>query len=219
MNDNSFDLLFKKAKKIRTNLLLYTEKCIKDNKKKEKSNEIYNLNNQTIFQEGSIEVSFQEFYVEKNVQIFTQQLENKENKLVSNISSMSFFHTSEKSLCIFPSLSTADKSTTKKKNDIKKKGDNNIKFLKQKSKTETEKLFLFNIGKNRFPIYYENVNKNINTFNGNLSYDYKKHNTIGKKYLKQLSKFLGVIIHKKKRIDKKSLTKRHFKKFKTRKYD
>ena len=80
-------------------------------------------------------------------------------------------------------------------------------------------MFLFNIGKNRFPIYYENVNKNINTFNGNLSYDYKKHNTIGKKYLKQLSKFLGVIIHKKKRIDKKSLTKRHFKKFKTRKYD
>ena len=80
-------------------------------------------------------------------------------------------------------------------------------------------MFLFDISKNKFPIYYENVNKNINTFNGNLSYDYKKHNTIGKKYLKQLSKFLGVIIHKKKRIDKKALTKRHFKKYKTRKYD
>ena len=132
---------------------------------------------------------------------------------------MSFYHTSEKSLCIFPTLST-EETITKKVNENEKKDNNNNIFLNKKSKTKSDKMIIFENNKNNFPIYYENdVYKNIKSFNGNLSYDCKKHNTIGKKYLKQLSIFLGVIIHKKKRIDKRPLTKRHSKKFKTKKYD
>jgi len=224
MNEVPFDLIYRKAKKIRTNLLLYTEKYIKQNQKKENNNKLNNLINQTQFQEVSMEVSFEEFYDEKNVQIFTQKFENKEKKVISHLSSISFYHISEKSLCTFKylsNLSTVESITKKNIENDKKKND--YFFFNKKSKTKTEKLekmFLFKKN-NNFPIDYENINKldhkNIKTFNGNLIYDYKKNITIGKKYLRNLSKYLGVLLYKKKKCDKKTLIKRYIKKYISRK--
>ena len=122
MNEGPFDLIYRKAKKIRTNLLLYTEKCIKQNQKKEHNSKINNLLSKNQFQEVSFEVSFEEFYSENTVQIFTQKFENKEKKIIPNLSSISFYHTSEKSLCTFKNisdLSTTNESTESIKNNNK----------------------------------------------------------------------------------------------------
>ena len=224
MNEEPFNPIYKKAKKIRTNLLLYTEKYIKQNQKKENNNKLNNLINQTQFQEVSMEVSFEEFYDEKNVQIFTQKFENKEKKVIPNLSSISFYHISEKSLCTFKylsNLSTVESITKKNIENDKKKND--YFFFNKKSKTKTEKIekmFLFKKN-NNFPIDYENINKhrnkNIKSINGNLTYDYKKNHTIGKKYLKNLSKYLGAILHKKKKSVKQSFIKKHSKHNKSKK--
>ena len=224
MNEEPFNPIYKKAKKIRTNLLLYTEKYIKQNQKKENNNKLNNLINQTQFQEVSMEVSFEEFYDEKNVQIFTQKFENKEKKVISHLSSISFYHISEKSLCTFKylsNLSTVESITKKNIENDKKKND--YFFFNKKSKTKTEKIekmFLFKKN-NNFPIDYENINKhrnkNIKSINGNLTYDYKKNHTIGKKYLKNLSKYLGGILHKKKKSVKQSFIKKHSKHNKSKK--
>ena len=230
MNEVPFDLIYRKAKKIRTNLLLYTEKCIKQNQKKEHNSKINNLLSKNQFQEVSFEVSFEEFYSENTVQIFTQKFENKEKKIIPNLSSISFYHTSEKSLCTFKNisdLSTTNESTESIKNNNneidKKNNDNYFYFFNKKSKTKTEKIekmFLFKKN-NNFPIDYENINKhrnkNIKSINGNLTYDYKKNHTIGKKYLKNLSKYLGAILHKKKKSVKQSFIKKHSKHNKSKK--
>ena len=218
MNEEPFNSIYKKAKKIRTSLLLYTEKYIKQNQKKENNNKLNNLINQTQFQEVSMEVSFEEFYDEKNVQIFTQKFENKEKKVIPHLSSISFYQISEKSLCTFKylsNLSTVQSMPKKNIENHKKKNDNF--FFNKKSKTKTEKIekmFLFKKN-NNFPIDYENINKhrnkNIKSINGNLTYDYKKNHTIGKKYLKNLSKYLGAILHKKKKSVKQSFIKKHSK--------
>ena len=224
MNEEPFNPIYKKAKKIRTNLLLYTEKYIKQNQKKENNNKLNNLINQTQFQEVSMEVSFEEFYDEKNVQIFTQKFENKEKKVISHLSSISFYHISEKSLCTFKylsNLSTVESITKKNIENDKKKND--YFFFNKKSKTKTEKIekmFLFKKN-NNFPIDYENINKhrnkNIKSINGNLIYDYKKNHTIGKKYLKNLNKYLEEILHKKKKSVKQSFIKKHSKHNKSKK--
>lgn len=223
MSEEHFNLIYKKAKKIRTNLLVYTEKNIKLKQKKENKNKINNILNQNIFQEGSMEVSFEEFFCGKNVQIFTENLDKNEKKVIPNLSKISFYHSSEKSLCSFKEITTVSTDTSFTKNNIanEKQKNKDYYFLNKKSKTKTELLFLFE--NDKYPIDYENVkkntNRNIQTFNGNLMYDYKRNNTIGKKYLRNLSKFLGVISHKKKKITKKSFIKRSNYKKKCKKED
>ena len=54
MNENIINGLYTKAKKIRTNLLLYTEKYIQKKQKQDKNlNILYNLENQRIYQKQS----------------------------------------------------------------------------------------------------------------------------------------------------------------------
>lgn len=205
MYDNISDTIYKKAKKIRTNLLLYTDKYIKQKQKKHNSNEILSLEKNNIYQKESMEVSFQEFYVESNIQIITHEVEKREKKIIPNLSSSISFHISENSLCIFknsPLLSTAE-SIPKKNVGVQK---NHNDFFNKKSKTKKEQMYIFGNNICNYHINSKNVNKknnnSIKTFNTNLFFYSKKNNTIGKKYLRNLSKYLGVISHKKKKIIK-----------------
>lgn len=222
MREEPFNLIYKKAKKIRTILLLYTEKNIK---RKENISRINNLYDQNIFQKGSMKVSFEEFYCENNVEIFTENLNKKDKKVFPNLSKTSSYCSSEKSLCIYKDISTisTDESFTKKEIGNEKKINNDITFFNKKSKTKNEKGFLFENNKNVFPINYDNVNKKNNktfkSFNDNLIDNYKRNNTFGKRYLRNLSKYLGVIRHKKKKINQKSFNKKYTKKYKNRKDD
>lgn len=214
--------IYNKAKKIRTDLLLYTEKYIKQKQKNNNnSNELLNIGNTNICKIESMEVNFEEFYFENNVEIFTQEVENQENKIIPNLQKISFYRGSEKSVLIFKNSSdlSTEESIKRKKNIYEKNlcNDKNI-FLFRKSKTKSEKKLNFenNLKKNQEGIYLENVNKNgnknIKTFNGNLFYIFKKRNIIGKKYLKNLSKYLGVKSHKKHKILKNILIKKYKKK-------
>lgn len=205
MHENISDTIYKKAKKIRTNLLLYTDKYIKQKQKNNNSNEILSLEKNNIYQKESMEVSFQEFYVESNIQIITHEVEKREKKIIPNISSSISFHIAENSFCIFknsPLLSTAE-SNPKKNINIQK---NQNYFFNKKSKTKNEQMYIFGNNICNYQIAIKNVNKksnnSINTFNTNLFFYSKKNNTIGKKYLKNLCKYLGVISHKKKKIIK-----------------
>lgn len=210
--------IYNKAKKIRTDLLLYTEKYIKQKQKNNNnSNELLNIGNTNICKIESMEVNFEEFYFENNVEIFTQEVENQENKIIPNLQKISFYKGSEKSVLIFKNSSdlSTEESIKRKKNIYEKNlcNDKNI-FLFRKSKTKSEKKLNFenNLKKNQEGIYLENVNKNgnknIKTFNGNLFSIFKKRNIIGKKYLKNLSKYLGVKSHKKHKILKNILIKK-----------
>ena len=207
MDENINNLLYIKAKKIRKDLLLYIEKNIKKNQQNEnKIKNLLSLKKNNMYQKESMKVSFQEIYIEKNTQIITQELENNKNKIIPNLSSESFFHISEKSLCSYKfssPLSTAESINQNKKNK------NN--FLNEKSKTITKNIFILENNKNKFPIDYENINKNknIKTFNGNLIVDCKKNKINGKKYLINLSKYLGLINHNKKKAKKNSSIKNY----------
>ena len=219
MAEDSVNSIYKKAIKVRANLLLYTEKCIKQSQKRKNSYNINYLQTQNLFQEGSMIICFEEFYDEKNLEIYTQELENKEKKIIPHLSSISFFHSSEKVLCKYNNLSDLStvESTTQKAVENIENNNNEKYFLNKKSKTKTEnkeKMFFFEKYDNKFIFNNENVNENKNennkTVNGNLTYDNKKHNAVGKKYLHNLSKYLGVI-HKKKKMGKKSLIKKQIK--------
>lgn len=211
MKENQNNSIYLKAKKIRTNLLLYTEKYIKEKKKNENnSKEILSLKNKNNCVIESMAVSFEEFYIESNVEIITQQMEKQEKRVIPNLPTMSFFHESKKSLGILknsPMLSTAESIPEKKVLDKKKK------FLEKKSRTISKKIGLDKnlngIDNNSEHINQNDKNKNIKTFDGNNCFNCcKKNNIIGKKYLKNLSKYLGVITHKKHKIAKHCLVKK-----------
>ena len=225
MNENIINGLYTKAKKIRTNLLLYTEKYIQKKQKQDKNlNILYNLENQRIYQKQSLEVSFQECYFKRNVQITTQEISNKEKLIISNLFSISFIHISEKSFCTFKSSSILSTGESIPKNNILKDDKQiiNIKnFLYKKSKTKTDKTIFFENNLNKFQIDYKNVNKiknkTINIFNDSLSINCINNNTIGKKYLRNLAKYLGVIPHRKKKKVEFSTIKKNIKKKKSHK--
>ena len=204
--------IYIKAKKIRTNLLLYTEKDIKEKQKKENySREILSLKNKNIFVIESMSVNFEEFYIERNVEIITQQMEKQEKIIIPNVPPMSFFHESKKSVYILknsPMLSTAESIPEQKVLNKKEK------FLEKKCRTKSEKIVLINNNLNGIDNDYEHINQNINnknikTFDGNNCLNCcKKNNLIGKKYLKNLSKYLGAMPHKKHKIVKNCLVKK-----------
>jgi len=212
MKENQNNSVYIKAKKIRTNLLLYTEKYIKEKQKKEKnSSEIISLKNSNSILIESMSVNFEEFYIERNVEIITQQMEKQEKKIIPNLPPMSFYHESKKSVYVLknsPMLSTAE--SIPKKNIFNKKN----KFLEKKCRTISEKIVLVNNNFNEIDNDYEHINKNINnknikTFDGNNCFNCcKKNNLIGKKYLRNLSKYLGVISHRKHKIVKHILVKK-----------
>jgi len=212
MKENQNNSVYIKAKKIRTNLLLYTEKYIKEKQKKEKnSSEIISLKNNNSILIESMSVNFEEFYIERNVEIITQQMEKQEKKIIPNLPPMSFYHESKKSVYVLknsPMLSTAE--SIPKKNIFNKKN----KFLEKKCRTISEKIVLVNNNFNETDNDYEHINKNINnknikTFDGNNCFNCcKKNNLIGKKYLRNLSKYLGVISHRKHKIVKHILVKK-----------
>ncbi len=212
MKENQNNSVYIKAKKIRTNLLLYTEKYIKEKQKKEKnSSEIISLKNNNSILIESMSVNFEEFYIERNVEIITQQMEKQEKKIIPNLPPMSFYHESKKSVYVLknsPMLSTAE--SIPKKNIFNKKN----KFLEKKCRTISEKIVLVNNNFNEIDNDYEHINKNINnknikTFDGNNCFNCcKKNNLIGKKYLRNLSKYLGVISHRKHKIVKHILVKK-----------
>ena len=215
MKENKINSIYKKAQKIRTNLLLFTEKYIKEKQRKDKnSNILCTLESQRKIQE-EMEISFEEFFIERNVQIITQELENKQKVIIPNLFSISSCYISEKSKCVFKSsslLSTVE--TIQNDNYIKGKQNNNINnFLSKKSKSISEIKLFFENNNNQFPI--EDVNKNIKTFNEILFTECIKNKTIGKKYLRNLSKYLGLISHNKKKIVKNISIKRHTKKKKS----
>ena len=221
MEESQNNSIYIRAKKIRTNLLLYTEKCIKEKQKKEtNSREILSLKNKNIFVIDSMSVNFEEFYIERNVEIITQQMEKQEKKIIPNLPPMSFFHESKKSVCVLKNssmLSTAESIPEEKVLNKKEK------FFEKKCRTTSEKFVLFNNNLNGFDNDNEHINqniniKNINTFDGNNCFNCcKKNNLIGKKYLKNLSKYLGIIPHRKhknvkhclvKKLKKKKLSKK-----------
>lgn len=212
MKENQNNSVYIKAKKIRTNLLLYTEKYIKEKQKKEKnSSEIISLKNNNSILIESMSVNFEEFYIERNVEIITQQMEKQEKKIIPNLPPMSFYHESKKSVYVLknsPMLSTAE--SIPKKNIFNKKN----KFLEKKCRTISEKIVLVNNNFNEIDNDYEHINKNINnknikTFDGNNCFNCcKKNNLIDKKYLRNLSKYLGVISHRKHKIVKHILVKK-----------
>lgn len=212
MKESLNNSIYIKAKKIRTNLLLFTEKYIKEKQKKESnSREILSLKNKNNFVIESMAVNFEEFYIERNVEIITQEMEKKEKKIIPNLPPMSFFHESKKLVCILknsPMLSTAESNQDKEVLNKKKK------FLEKKSRTISKKIILVDNNINGIDNDCEHINqkinnKNINTFDGNNCFNCcKKNNIIGKKYLKNLSKFLGVISHKKRKIVKHCLVKK-----------
>ena len=204
--------IYIKAKKIRTNLLLYTEKDIKEKQKKEScSREILSLKNKNIFVIESMSVNFEEFYIERNVEIITQQMEKQEKIIIPNVPPMSFFHESKKSVYILknsPMLSTAESIPEQKVLNKREQ------FLEKKCRTKSEKIVLINNNLNGIDNDYEHINQNINnknikTFDGNNCFNCcKKNNLIGKKYLKNLSKYLGAMPHKKHKIVKNCLVKK-----------
>jgi hypothetical protein len=216
MEENQNNSIYIKAKKIRTNLLLYTEKYIKEKHKRENnSREILSLKNKNNFVIESMAVNFEGFYIEKNVEIITQQMEKQEKKIIPNLPPVSFFHESKKLVYIFknsPMLSTAESIPEQKVLNKKEK------FLEKKSRTISEKIILINNNLNGIDNDYEHINQNINnknikTFDGNNCFNCcKKNNLIGKKYLNNLSKYLGVIPHKKHKIVKHCLVKKSKKK-------
>ena len=219
MKDNQNNSIYIKAKKIRTNLLLYTEKDIKEKQKKENnSREILSLKNKNNFIIDSMSVNFEEFYIERNVEIITQQMEKQEKKIIPNLPPMSFFHESKKSVYILknsPMLSTAESIPEQKVLNKREQ------FLEKKYRTKSEKIVLITNNLNGIDNDYEHIDQNINiknikTFDGNNCFNCfnccKKNNLIGKKYLKNLSKYLGVIPHKKHKIVKHCLVKRFKKK-------
>lgn len=223
MNENQINVIYKKAKKIRTNLLLYTENYIQRKQKQDKNlNSLYNLKNQRIYEKHSLEVSFQEYFFERNVQIITQEISNREKLVFPNLFSISYVHISEKSLCTFKSSSNLSTAESISKNNILDNQNNNINnFLNKKSKTKTDKINFLENNLNKFQIDYKNVNKNtnktINTFHDSLYSNFINNNTIGKKYLRNLSKYLGVIPHKKRKKVKFSTIKKNIKKKKSHK--
>ena len=197
MDENMPDTVYKKAKKIRMNLLLFTDNYMKQKLKQNETNGLLSLKNKNICQKDSMKVSFQEFYVESNIQIYTHQVEKQEKKIIPNIASISY-HVSEKSLCTFkdsPLLSTAETIPKKTKN----KNKNN--FFNKKSKTKNINFIENRVNKLLF--HYEKLNKvsnkTLKTFNA-ISINYpKKSHILGKKYLRKLSKYLGIIPDKKKK--------------------
>jgi hypothetical protein len=213
MEESLNNSIYIKAKKIRTNLLLYTEKYIKEKQNKEKnSSEILSLKNKNNFVMDSMAVNFEEFYIERNVEIITQEVEKKEKKIIPNAPPMSFFHESKKLVCILknsPMLSTAESNPEEEVLNKKKK------FLEKKSRTISKKIVLIDNNINGIDNDYELKNqkinnKNIKTFDDNNCFNCckKNNNIIGKKYLKNLSKFLGVVPHKKHKIIKHCLVKK-----------
>lgn len=198
MNEYFPDDVYKKAKKIRTNLLLFTDNYMKKKLKQKNTSDILSLKNKNLYRKDSMKVSFQEFYVESNIQIYTHEVEKQEKKIIPNIASMSY-HVSEKSLCTFkdsPLLSTAE--TIPKKTKIKINKNN---FFNKKSKTKNINFIENRVNKLIFD--YEKLNKvsnkTLKTFNA-ISINYpKKSHILGKKYLKKLSKYLGIISDKKKK--------------------
>ena len=135
-------------------------------------------------------------------------MEKKEKKIIPNLPPMSFFHESKKLVCTLknsPMLSTAESNQQKEVLNKRKK------YLEKKSRTISKKIVLVD---NKIDNDYEHINqkinnKNINTFDGNNCFNCcKKNNIIGKKYLKNLSKFLGIISHKKHKIVKHYLVKK-----------
>ena len=208
-NEIQNNLLYKRAKKIRTNLLLYTDKYLQNKQKKRNSSNsvsnIYSLNNKNIFKREIIQVSFDEYFSERNIQITTQEFENKEKLIVPNLLSKSSLHISEKSLCTFKSISTLSTEESYNEKNINKE---NL-FFNKKSKTKYNNKFIL---ENNFLIDENAIkNNNIKTFDNQLFKNCKKHNIIGKKYLQNLVRYLG-IIPKKKKIIKVSINKKNKKK-------
>ena len=187
------DDVYEKAKKIRTNLLLYTDNYMKKKLEQKKISDISSLKNKNLYREDHMKVTFQEFYVESNIQIITHEVEKQEKKIIPNLSSMSF-HVSEKSLCTYkdsPLLSTAE--------TIQKKETKNDFFNK---KSKTKNIYLMENQLNKLIFDYEKLNKisnkSLQTYAFSNNYFNKTH-ILGKKYLRDLSKYLGIISHKKKK--------------------
>lgn len=198
MNEYFPDDVYKKAKKIRTNLLLFTDNYMKKKLKQKNTSDILSLKNKNLYRKDSMKVSFQEFYVESNIQIITHEVEKQEKKIIPNLSSMSF-HMSEKSLCTYkdsPLLSTAETIQTKEtiKNDKNE-------FFNKKSKTKN--IYLMENRVNKLIFDYEKLNKisnkSLQTYYAFSNNYFNKTNILGKKYLRDLSKYLGIIPHKKKK--------------------
>jgi hypothetical protein len=169
------DDVYEKAKKIRTNLLLFTDNYMKKKLKQKNTSDILSLKNKNLYRKDSMKVSFQEFYVESNVQIITHEVEKQEKKIIPNLSSMSF-HVSEKSLCTYkdsPLLSTAE--TIQKKETIK--NDKN-EFFNKKAKTKNINLMENRV--NKFLFDYEKLNKisnkSLQTYNAFSNNYFNKKN-------------------------------------------
>ena len=192
------------AKKIRTSLLLYTEKDLKNKQKLKNSSNIYSLRNKDILEKEQLRVSFDEYFVERNVQIITQEFENKEKLTKPTLLSISFLHISEKSLCTYKSisdLSTLESFDEKNIQKEKLKNKENEFFSK---KTNSGKNFLFE----KIFAFDEKANliqnkQNINSINDKIFNNSKTSNIIGEKYLRNLVKYFGVI-RKRKSIKKLS---------------
>lgn len=204
------------AKKIRTSLLLYTEKDLKNKKKIKNSSNIYSLKSKNILEKEQLRVSFDEYFVERNIQIITQEFENKEKLIKPTLLSISSLHISEKSLCTYNSISDLSTFESFDENNIKKEKLKNKKNEFFSKKTNSGKSFLF---EKNF-VFDEKANviqnkQNINCINDKIFNNSKTNIVIGEKYLRNLVKFFGVI-RKRKSIKKLSNKKSH-KKVKTHK--
>ena len=192
------------AKKIRTSLLLYTEKDLKNKQKLKNSSNIYSLRNKDILEKEQLRVSFDEYFVERNVQIITQEFENKEKLTKPTLLSISSLHISEKSLCTYKSVSDISTLESFDEKNIKKEKLNNQENEFFSKKTNSGKNFLFE--KNFVFDEKANLIQNkqyINSINDKIFNNGKTNNIIGEKYLKNLVKFFGVI-RKRKSIKKLS---------------
>ena len=192
------------AKKIRANLLLYTEKDLKNKQKLKNSSNIYSLKSKNILEKEQLRVSFDEYFVERNVQIITQEFENKEKLTKPTLLSISFLHISEKSLCTYKSISDLSTLESFDEKNIQKEKLNNKENEFFSKKTNSGKNFLFE----KIFAFDEKANliqnkQNINSINDKIFNNSKTSNIIGEKYLRNLVKYFGVI-RKRKSIKKLS---------------
>ena len=131
--------------------MLYTEKYIEEKIKKDNNLNIL-LENQKKYLKESMKVSFQKYFIERNIQIITQEVENNEKHIIPNLFSISSLHISEKSLCTFKSSSSLSTEDTiqKNNNNINEKQNNNFnQFFNKISKTEAYDCFENKL--NKFP--------------------------------------------------------------------
>lgn len=77
-------------------------------------------------------MSFEEFYCERNVKIYIQNIDNKEKQIIPNLSTLSCCHISDKSVSSVMALSITDESLSKTNNENENEHKNNDNYYFKK---------------------------------------------------------------------------------------